>query len=641
MRRSERSFLRFRRLFPTTDNAIISRALDAAILWKEQLKSYHSLLKSKREFFWRNKVESQRNSPRALWKSIDSLMGRGVSFSSCLSAQDLHDHFYRKVADVRLTTENSAPPSFQNVPMSCPWSQFAPVTPQSINEAILTLSNKFSPSDPLPIKLLKNCSDILSPFIAFLFNLSFSSGVFPSAWKFTTITPTLKKGMTDSSSPTSFRPIAKLSHLSKLIERIVSAQLRCHLNSHNLLPLEQSAYRPFHSTESAVLKVTSDIFQTLDHGNLSLMSFLDFTAAFDTVDLDILCRRLSTSFGIQGRALDWIFSFVNNRPHNVVFASSSSLPTVATCGIPQGSVLGPLLFILYVHDIPAIVKRHNLNLHMYADDVVIYGSTSPSSVASLTSRISHCLDDVITWCGSNRLLLNSKKSQFLWCSSRPRSSSIPVSPIRIGLASVLPVTHARFLGVILDSHLSFTKHISNCVSSCFAMLRQIRSIRKSVSHSVLKTLVSSLIIPRIDYCISALSGVPSSQICRLQSIMNAAARVLFGASRFSAVTPFLQDLEWLPISHRIDFRLALLVLSCRLHRAPHYLSSEVDFLACADRPNLRSTNNGGVLQPRIRHPTLGGRSFHAAAARVWNSLPTHLRMVDNPCVFKSCLKLTF
>jgi hypothetical protein len=616
-------------------------AIEAAQLWKSGIKSYHALLRSKRQLFWRDKVASEHGSPRSLWKSVKSLMGRGrdPSVSSTLSAQKLHDYLDSKVADVRHATDDSATPSFLIGSRSCAMNAFTTITPSSVFKAIMQLPNKFSASDPLPIKLFKICSDLLSPFVAFVFNLSLSTGVFPHLWKLTTITPIVKTGKTDLSSPASFRPIAKLHFLSKLLERFVSLQLRSYLDTHHLLPSQQSAYRHFHSTETAVLKVTSDIFQFLDNGNICLLSFLDFSAAFDSVDLSILSTRLSVSFGINGTALDWILSFVRNRPQSVSFGHANSILSMSTCGIPQGSVLGPLLFILYVSDIPSIVQRHNFKVHMYADDVLIYGACHSSSASSLSSRISLCLDDVILWCSSNRLLLNANKSQFLWCSSRPRLKSIPSFPIRIGQTLVSPVSYAKFLGVYLDSSLTFNTHTSKCVAACFSMLRQIRSIRHSVTHSLLLTLVSSLIIPRLDYCLSAFSGVSSSQICRLQSILNASARLLFKASRFTSITPLLLNLHWLPVKHRVHFRLATLVFLCRQRRAPQYLSSEFsDPAARARRPNLRSSNSGRVVQPRTHHPTLGGRSFPAAASRVWNSLPASMRLTDNVRDFKRQLK---
>lgn len=621
------------------DPRVLICAIETIQVWRSSLKRYHALLRSKRQTFWKDKLTSEGNSPRNLWKSINTLMGRGSSTPSTLSAQEFHDYFDRKVADVRRATENAAPPSFLTASTAYAMNTFSAVTPSSLIKEILQLPNKFSASDPLPMRFFKICSDILAPFLAFTFNLSLSTGVFPSPWKLTSVSPILKAGKKDHSSPTSFRPIAKLHFLSKLLERIVSLQLRTYLNKNRFLPDQQSAYRSFHSTETAVLKVTSDVFQELDNGKICLLSFLDFSAAFDSVDLSILSTRLSSSFGISKTVRDWILSFTSHRPQYVNFCSSKSDLSMVHYGIPQGSVLGPLLFILYVSDIPSIVQRHNLNIHMYADDVLIYGSCHASSETSLCSRISLCLDDIILWCRSNRLLLNAEKSQFLWCSSRPRLKCIPTNQIRIGDTFVSPVTSAKFLGVHLDSCLTFSSHVTKCVSACFSMLRQIRSIKHSVNSSVLQRLVSSLIIPKLDYCISTFSGISSSQMKRLQAVLNASARLLFGASRFSSVTPLLQQLQWLPVKVRIEYRLATLVFLCRQNRAPSYLSSLIiDSTTHARRSNLRSNRMRRVIQPRTRHPTLGGRSFAAAGSRVWNSLPLSVRLSDTMCDFKRRLK---
>ncbi len=174
------------------------------------------------------------------------------------------------------------------------------------------------------------------------------------------------------------------------------------------------------------------------------------------------------------------------------------------------------------------------------------------------------------------------------------------------------------------------------------MLRQIRSIRHSITQPLLSTLVSSLILTRVDYNISVFSGISSTQVHRLQSVLNASARLLFRASRFSSVTPLLQKLNWLPVKCRVQYRLAVLAFLCRQNRAPSYLANEIlDSASQARRPNMRSSVSGKVIQPRTKHPTLGGRSFSAAASNVWNSLPPALRLADNVRVFKKRLKAHF
>jgi len=165
--------------------------------------------------------------------------------------------------------------------------------------------------------------------------------------------------------------------------------------------------------------------------------------------------------------------------------------------------------------------------------------------------------------------------------------------------------------------------------------------KHSIPSSYLITLVSSLVISRLDYCISALSGAPYSRLCRLQSILNASARLIFRASRYSSVTPLLRTLEWLPVKRRIDYRLAILAFSCHHRRAPSYLISDLSTRASQGCRQLRSSQSRSVASVFTRHPTLGGRSFAASAARVWNSLPPILRLTDNPHAFKRELKSLF
>ena len=357
----------------------------------------------------------------------------------------------------------------------------------------------------------------------------------------------MKKGKNNPLEPSSYRPITSLPLLSKILERIVSAQLRSHVESNGLLPQQQSAYRPKHSTETALLKITSDIFRAFDSGEICLLSFLDLSAAFDTVDHVSLLRKLELRHGISGSALSCFCSFVCDRSMSVCAKSVSSSPTPVTCGVPQGSVLGPLLFILYVSDIVQLAKNHNLSIHLFADDVQVYGSCVPANSPILSARLSHCLDDIIVWFQQHRLLLNPDKSEVMWCSSKQRKKSLPCDLVRVGRSNIAPSTSVRVLGVNIDSHLSFEVHISRCVSSCFSALRQIRSIRRSLSRPLVASVINSLVFPRLDYCVSVLHGVSKTQLRRLKSVINASARLVFSSPRFSPVSPYLRSLRFLPI----------------------------------------------------------------------------------------------
>ena len=238
---------------------------------------------------------------------------------------------------------------------------------------------------------------------------------------------------------------------------------------------------------------------------------------------------------------------------SVSFHSQCSYLLPLDCGVPQGSVLGPLSFVLYLSDVTPRVQAHNLSIHLYADDVLIYGTCNIRlKYRFFLSCFSICLDEVISWFSSLRLLLNEEKTKFLWCASRHRKSLIPEDSIRVGSIFVAPSNSVRCLGVHFDNHLSFNVHISCCVSSCFAVLRQVRSIRRCLDHSTLTSVVSSLVISRLEYCMSLLYGLPNVQHKRLQSVLNACARVIFFTSRFSSISPLLRKLHFLPIDKMIE-----------------------------------------------------------------------------------------
>ena len=636
-KRHTRQLERAARRVDPADAAAVAATTTA---WTTQRRAYRTLLRQKREAFWQNKVDAERSSPRQLWQSVNTLLGRGrVPPNDSISAVKFHQFFEDKVASVRATTADAPPPVFVPVTPGCELLEFDALTAEDVIAAVRQLPDKQCASDPIPTSLLKNNIDVFAPFIVELCNRSLSVGEVPSIFKAAYITPVLKKSGLDSADVRSYRPISNLPVLSKLLERLVARQLLNYLNSKKLLPHLQSAFRAHHSTETAVVKVLMDILRALDAGDLTLLTLLDLSAAFDSVDHAILLRRLEVSYGIRGTSLGWFTSYLNNRFQYVCCGPLKSTPTMVLCGVPQGSVLGPILFLLYTADIIRLIESHGLHPHVYADDTQMYGFCRPAAADQLQERISMCIDDVALWMRSNRLQLNTAKTEVLWCASSRRQHQIPQVPVRVGDDLVSPATSVRDLGIHLDADATMSSHIAKTVSNCFSVLRQLRSIRRSVTRPVLQSLVVSLVLTRLDYGNATLAGLSSTLLDRLQSVLNAAARLIFSARKHDHISPLLNDLHWLRVPQRIEFKLAVLVYRCQHGTAPSYLADELCRVAdMPARQRLRSASTAALDVPVTRRSTMGDRSFSVAAVRVWNSLPAVVTSAPSLLAFRRLLK---
>ncbi len=344
------------------------------------------------------------------------------------------------------------------------------------------------------------------------------------------------------------------------------AQLCSFLQKNYLCEEFQSGFRPHHSTETALVKITNDLLLASDQGCISLLVLLDLSAAFDTIDHDILIDRLQNYTGIQGQALRWFRSYLSDRYHFVYLNGESSQLSPVKYGVPQGSVLGPLLFSTYMLPLGNIIRKYGISFHCYADDTQLYISTRPDETSKL-SNLTECFKNVKDWMTNNFLLLNSDKTEILLIG--PKNSTQNLLDYNLQLDGC-PVTSStvKNLGVILDSNLSFEKHISNVTKTAFFHLRNIAKLRNMLPVSDAEKLVHAFMTSRLDYCNALLGGCPASSINKLQIVQNAAARVLTRSRKYDHITQILQSLHWLPIKFRISYKILLLAYKALNGLAP-------------------------------------------------------------------------
>jgi hypothetical protein len=293
---------------------------------------------------------------------------------------------------------------------------FEPASVEEVEQVMSKLSNKTCDLDPLPTWVLKQNISVVSPVVTRIVNASMNDGIFPNAFKAAIITPILKKQNLDVNVLKHYRPISNIQFLAKVTECIVASRLKDHLSQHELYEEFQSAYRKGRSTETALLKVTSDILHEIDLNKVVLMAMLDLTAAFDTIHHGILIERLRTTFGVSGAPLNWFRSYMSSRCSRVCIGETLSDNTDLSCGTPQGSIMGPLQFTIYIHPVGKIIRNHGISFHKYADDSQLYTSFDPkipNDSSRAIKRLQNCIHDLSDWMAANHLKLNMDKTEFI------------------------------------------------------------------------------------------------------------------------------------------------------------------------------------------------------------------------------------
>ena len=600
---------------------------------------YHRSVINAKKLYHASLIAANKSQPRKLWQTVNTILHRRppsilpLTIPTASLADRFASFFTDKITNLHSQLASVATSSSPHIhPPTTPskLSAFRPASKEEVIKLIRQAPNKQCALDPIPMSLLKQCCHILAPVITNIVNLSLSTGVFPTHFKQALITPLIKKPSLDRESMSSYRPISNLSFLSKLTERIIKARLHQHLASNTMYNTFQSAYSKFHSTETTLLALHDHLISSMDRQQVTGLTLLDLSAAFDTIDHSILLHRLTSWFGISDCALDWFRSYLSDRSFSVSCSSilSSSLPL--TCGVPQGSVLGPILFIMYTTPLSTIINQSSpsgsssqVGHHLYADDTQLFISFRPDAVSAALGNLQATISAISGWMTSNFLSLNPSKTEFLIIGLPNKVSKLQNQTLLLpDNTTISPVHSAKNLGIVFDSSLSFDSQISSLSRACYFHIRDLRRIRRTLDSETARVVATSLVQSKLDYCNSLYHALPKSQIKRLQAIQNSLARCVTLTPRFHHITPVLKDLHWLRIEQRIQYKIISLTYSTLQHNSPVYLRRLLTFPPY--RQSTRSSSVVTLFKPHIRLKT-ANRSFTFAAPTLWNSLPCHMR----------------
>ena len=517
--------------------------------------------------------------------------------------------------------------------------KFAPITQKQMLHIMNQLKSKSCELETMPTHIIKQIAPSIAGLITKIINLSLVEGEFCHICKTAVVRPLLKKFGLELINQ-NYRPVSNLPFLSKVIERCMLLQLSHHCNEYHLQPDYQSAYRENHSYETAVLWISNDILWAMEQQCITSLTAIDLSAAFNTVNHNILLATLNNKFSISDKALKWFNSYLWPRSYKVVTEGKYSHDKDLTLSVPQGSCAGAAIFNLYCSSLEEVVPN-NLQLSGFANDHSIRNTFKASDTRAETvvkSKVEACMLSIKHWMDATCLKMNPAKTEFIYFGHPVQLKKCTETSINVAGDLIVWGSLIRYLGVWMDEGLTFKQHITKKCQTAMLNILKIRSICQYLDQDTTEHLVLSLCMSHINYCNCVLYGLPDSSIRKLQRVQNMCANLLLRWGNKDSISQCLHQLHWIPVKNRITFQMLVLTYKLLHREGPKYLK-ELMKEYTPPRQGLKSSSKSSLLViPRMKRKTFASRSFSVAIPTLWNSLPIEIRNCNSLLSFKSMLK---
>lgn len=585
--------------------------------------------------FYANEVDQARDDPKKLWNKIKNLIPNQTDSNIRDMTSDdgafinenkkIANHFNKffvnigaKLASKFTSTDTT------NINVSRPLHtfNFSPISTNDVAKVLNSLdTNKASGMDGISARILKEGSVALIDKLTFLYNFSLSTGSVPKLWKIKRVTPIYKAEARDDAG--NYRPISVASTTMKIFEKLVYNQMITFILDNNILHSNQSGFRKGFSTSSAALHVKEHIIKSLEENKFVCAVLIDLSKAFDTVDHLILLKKLF-SYGFRDISFEWCESYLQYRQQQVVVNETlSDILDEKPFGVPQGSVLGPLFFLLYINDIQCAIKSSYF--HLYADDTIII--QAHNSLPELTNNMEIELASIDAWLTLNKLTPNVKKCENIFFSKpcyRKQCSNVKV---KFKGKDLVTKESVKYLGVYFDCKLSWERQIKEIITKINFRLTKIRPLAKFLRPDDINMLVRAFVFPYIHYCSTTWSSAAPHLINKIQSTVN--------KTQF-----FCRDAQPVNIEQRLNLDIAILTFKIINNLTPGYLSDKISLVSAQHHYNTRQASSRNIFHKHIPN-RLSCQSLRVVSAKIWNHLPLTLKSEQSLLKFKTNSKKYF
>ena len=605
------------------------------------------IIRASKTLYFKNYFEANRTNLRETWKGIRSLIsckGKNQPAPSSLIinknivndplaiANCFNDYFGKIAIDTKSTIRpvNKSFKDFLGTPNQS--SLFlSPTNALEVGKVIQSLNvNKTEGPNSIPTNFLKLLSPTCSEILSSIFNSCISSGIYPSCLKTARVIPVFKK-----ESPLeigNYRPISLLSNINKIFEKLLHSRLVSFLEKYSCLYSLQFGFRKGLSTSHAVLYLTELIRESIDKGGFACGVFLDLKKAFDTVEHSILLQKMS-HYGVRGTANSLFQSYLKDRSQYVSIKGKSSKNVVMEHGVPQGSVLGPLLFLIYINDLNLCIK-HSKTVH-FADDTSLLNCNQ--SLKKLNKQVNLDLRLLNEWLRANKICLNTDKTEivlFRSSSKKPMKKSLNFRKscpcklktddkslnFRISGQKIIPTDCVTYLGVKLNQFLNWEEHFATVIPKLSRANGMLAKIRHYVPRNTLFSIYHAIFNSHLNYCSLVWGKLPDYILDKISSLQNTALRLIYFKNRFESATPLYLDSKILPFRDQLIKKQCVFAFRQQIRAVPTMFSDFCQNVSIVHNQSTMASRQYGLSIPQSKTVTHGINSVKTQVAKSWNQM---------------------